>query len=146
MRKKYDIIHGGKDRSRQITLDASSQEYAHKLELVYRAYERSLDLDIALMVVDLSDEERETLNKDNSLLVRIAIYDAHQREDLIDRLRNLISEAESESVRLAAIKELGRTLYPKRFNDKSREEDSRGSERDRVVVYLPANSRELVGT
>lgn len=105
----------GKDRSMEAA-------YANKLELVYRAYERSLDLEIAMLVIDLTNEEKKKLSEDEDLKMRIAIYDAHQREDLIDRLRSLISDSESDSVRLAAIKELGKTLYPKRFKNDSVEE------------------------
>jgi hypothetical protein len=108
--------------------------YANKLELVYRAYERSLDLEIAMLVVDLSKEERERLSKDENLRMRMAIYDAHQREDLIDRLRNLISESDSDSVKLAAIKELGKTLYPKRFNDKVKEETEEAFSKDNEAI------------
>lgn len=106
--------------------------YADKLELVFRAYERSLDLDIALTIVPLSDAERIRLIDDPDLGARIALCDARVREDLMTQLRGLASEAESEGVRLTALKELGKTLYPRRFKDAPIDAQGGGS---RVVRY-----------
>jgi hypothetical protein len=91
--------------------------YAEKLELVFKAYERSLDLDIATKVVTLTPGEREKLLNDDELLARIAVLDAKNQEDMVVDLRHLIDHAESEGVKLAALKEFGRTYYPKRFKD-----------------------------
>lgn len=106
--------------------------YADKLELVFRAYERSLDLDIALTIVPLSDAERIRMIDDSDLGARIALCDARVREDLMTQLRGLASEAESEGVRLTALKELGKTLYPRRFKDAAVDNSGGGS---RVVRY-----------
>lgn len=92
-------------------------QYYEKLELVYRSYERSLDLEIALIAVPLSDAERERLISDEELEARILVLDAKNREDMVVDLRNLGTGASSEGVRLAALKELGKTYYPKRFRD-----------------------------
>lgn len=92
-------------------------QYYEKLELVYRSYERSLDLEIALITVPLNDTERERLLNDEELEARIMVLDARNREDMVSDLRNLSTGALSEGVRLAALKEFGRTYYPKRFRD-----------------------------
>lgn len=92
-------------------------QYYEKLELVYRSYERSLDLEIALITVPLNDAERERLLNDEELEARIMVLDARNREDMVTSLRDLSTGALSEGVRLAALKEFGRTYYPKRFRD-----------------------------
>jgi hypothetical protein len=91
--------------------------YAEKLELVYQQYTKSLDLDIALTIVPLSDTDRLRLIDDPDLAARIAVCDAQVKDDLITDLRSLSKTATSEGVRLTALKELGRTLYPRRFKD-----------------------------
>lgn len=96
-----------------------SDRYYEKLELIYRAYERSLDLDVAFAIVPLSDEERQALLIDPELEARIVVLDAKVKEELVVGLRDLGRSAESEGVRLAAIKELGKTFYPKRFKEDS---------------------------
>jgi hypothetical protein len=98
-------------------LQFNTSQYADKVELVFREYEKSLDLDIALCVVPLSAAERERIIVDPDLAARIDLCDARVREDLIADLRYLSKNADSEGVRLTALKELGRTLYPKRFKD-----------------------------
>ena len=91
--------------------------YMRKLEQVYRAFELSLDLDIAFTVVELSSEERTRLEKDSVLNARVVLCLARERELLVRGLRDLAYGAETESTRLSALKELGKTLYPKRFKD-----------------------------
>jgi len=92
-------------------------KYYEKLELIYRSYERSLDLELALITVPLNDAERERLLNDAELEARIMVLDARNKEDMIDNLRDLSTGALSEGVRLAALKEFGKTYYPKRFRD-----------------------------
>ena len=92
-------------------------QYADTLELVYQEYEQSLDLDIAMTVVPMSQETRARLEVDQDLRARIAVCDAKVRQDLVRKIRGLADGAESEGVKFAAIKELGRTVYPRRFSD-----------------------------
>lgn len=91
--------------------------YADKLELVFREYEKVLDLDVAMDVVPLTEADRIRMEDDPDLIARIAVVDAKVKEDLMKDLRFLSKEAESEGVRLSALKELGKTLYPRRFKD-----------------------------
>lgn len=94
-----------------------NETYSNKLEQVFRAYERVLDLELALKLVALTDDERKTLQADPDLIARCNVCDAKIQEDLMADFRNLAKNAVSESVKLTALKELGRTLYPKRFKD-----------------------------
>ncbi len=97
--------------------DVYNSSYSDKLELVYQAYESVLDLELALSLVSLTQDELTTLKADPDLMARCALCDAKVREDLMLDFRSLAKTAASEGVRLAAIKELGRTLYPKRFKE-----------------------------
>lgn len=89
--------------------------YLDKLELVYQAYEKSLDLDIACVIVLLSNEERDRILADPDFRARIAICDARIREDIIHDFRGISKDADSDATRLSALKELGKMLYPTRF-------------------------------
>lgn len=92
-------------------------DYSDKLEQVYQAYTRVLDLELALKLVAASDEEKAALLTDPDLAARCALCDARIQEDLMLDFRSLAKNATSEGVRFAALKELGRTVYPKRFKD-----------------------------
>lgn len=108
--------------------------YAEKLELVFQSYESCLDLELALAIVPLSDDERALLRADRDLAARVALCDARVKEKLMLDLRVLATSASSEGVRLSAIKELGRTVYPERFEEKLKGElDLRHSGRVTVV-------------
>lgn len=95
-----------------------NSQYCEKLEQVFAAYEKTFDLEVALDLTPLTNEERAKLETDELLAARILIFDAKVKQNLVGKLKNLIDHAESESVQLAALKEFGRTFYPKRFEDK----------------------------
>lgn len=95
---------------------SADKTYAEKQELAYRAYERVLDLEVALRCVPgLTAEDREQLAQDAELLARCDLCDAMFKEDLVHGLRDLRG-SESEGIKLQAIKELGKMFYPKRFS------------------------------
>lgn len=94
-----------------------TQNYAELLEAVYQAYEKSLDLDVALDVVALTPEVRIRLTTDPDLHARVVLCDSRVKENLVEKLRSLGDNAQNEGVRLQALKELGRTVYPKRFKE-----------------------------
>lgn len=97
-------------------MDVTSN-YSDKLESVYRSYEQVLDLDLALSLTSLTPEESVALRTDPDLAARCTLCDARVREDLMRDFRSLAKNAVSEGVRFSALKELGRTVYPKRFKD-----------------------------
>lgn len=113
-------------------------QYAEKLELVYREYERSLDLDIAMTIVPLSPGERARLLDDQELAARIAVLDAKNRSDMVEMLRSMGRASESDGIRLAALKELGKTYYPKRF----KESGEVGLGMPRKILYELVESHE----
>jgi hypothetical protein len=97
--------------------DNAFSNYSNKLEQVYRAYEKVLDLELALKLVALTEDEAKAIATDPDLLARLTVCDAKIQEELMSDFRSLAKNATSEGVRLSALKELGRTLYPKRFRD-----------------------------
>ena len=94
-----------------------SMDYAELLELVFQQYEKSLDLEVALSTVPMSPDDLTRLLDDPDLKARINLCDARAKEDLMTRVRELARSAVSEGVKLQALKEIGRTLYPKRFKE-----------------------------
>ena len=93
------------------------QARAEAIELIYNTYKDCLDLAVAFTVSGIEEEDRIILEQDKVLLARIAVWDARVKQDLIIRLRAMITDAQSEAVRLQALKELGKTFYSKRFKD-----------------------------
>jgi hypothetical protein len=108
-----------------------ASRYADKLEQVFRVYEKSLDLDVALTLVPLSEAEKNRLLNDNDLLARVALCDAMVRDQLMSDFRALARDSDSDGVKLTALKELGRTLYPRRFKDV----DQGGGQGPRTIKY-----------
>ena len=100
------------------------QARAEAIELIYSAYKDCLDLDVAFTVSGIEEEDRIILEQDKVLLARTAVWDARVKQDLIIRLRTMITDAQSEAVRLQALKELGKTFYSKRFKDSPVLDDS----------------------
>jgi hypothetical protein len=92
-------------------------DYSERLEAVYQAYEKCLDLDVALALVPMSTDTKLRLLSDPDLAARVTTCDARVKESMAQRLRDLGDHAMNESVRLQALKELGRTMYPKRFKE-----------------------------
>lgn len=96
----------------------SEQSYAEKRTLVYKEYERCLDLDVSLDMVPLASGERERLEKDEELRALILVCDAKNKSDVVDELRSLRS-SENDGVALSALKEWGRIFYAKKFRESS---------------------------
>ena len=107
-----------------------NEGYWIKQELVYREYERCLDLDLAMTLVSLSEDEQTLILNDKELEARILILDASNKADMLIQLRQLSTSAYNEGVRLAALKELGKTYYPKRFRD-----DGQSVRKQRTIQY-----------
>ena len=94
-----------------------------KIEVLYESYTRTLDFEIACLRAGISEEERELVDADEMLQIRIALYDADQREELITNMRDL-SRSNNESIKLNATRELGKMIYKERFNTDKKEESN----------------------
>ena len=118
-----------------------AQTYEEKRELVFQAYERTNDLAVAVVLVGLSTLEVDLLMVDQDFQARVEYHDAKTKEELFADLRRLKDTAQSESVRLAALKELGRTLYPTRFREDKRSEANLGSQPTvQIIDDVPVNA------
>ena len=92
--------------------------FVEKKELVYQAYTKSLDMDIAFLKIGLSKDDKEKVLNDTCFNRRIEIFDAEYQESLITGLNTLRKSAENEGVKLRALEALGEMFYKKRFKDK----------------------------
>ena len=105
-----------------------------KIEIVYNAYERTLDFDIACLRAYLTDEEREIVENDEDLRFRIDLCDAEVREDIISSLRELAAHG-NDKMRFQANVKLGEILYKKRFNNvKSNEDDDSKTRPTKIIL------------
>lgn len=93
------------------------QRHADLVTLVFEQYKKSLDLELALDIVPMSDEERGAVEADAFLSASIKHAEAEEREAIIGGLRKLAMHAESEGVQLSALEKYGKMLYPKRFKN-----------------------------
>ena len=98
--------------------------YSEKVEIVYRYFTISLDIDIAIQRIELTEKEREKILKDEILRARIDNHLASIQEDIMDGLMDL-KTSNNESIRLRAILELGKILYQKRFNPNKDNDDQK---------------------
>lgn len=117
-------------RSSSERQECDSNDYWVKQELVFREYERSLDLELALAIVPMTDDDRARMEVDEELAARIFVLDCKNKAEMVEQLRDLAKNAYSEGVRLSALRELGKTYYPKRFRD-----EVFGSRMERTIRY-----------
>jgi len=95
--------------------------FVEKKELVYQAYTKSLDMDIAFLKIGLSEDDKEKVLNDICFNRRIEIFDAEYQENLITDLNNLRKTGFDEKgagIKLHALEVLGEMFYKKRFRDK----------------------------
>jgi len=93
--------------------------FSEKKELIFRAYEKSRDIEIAFLKVGLSERDEKRILSDKVFNQRINISDAEYQEGLIDDLETLRSSALNDGIRFGAIKLLGEMNYSKRFKEKA---------------------------
>ncbi len=103
-----------------------------KIEVLFDSYTRTLDMEISYLRAGLSEEECELVEADEILKIRIALYDAEIREQLIQNMRDL-SQSGNESIKLNATTELGKMIYKERFNN---DRDDEGNGKIPKVVTL----------
>jgi len=100
-------------------------------EDVFRAYEVSLDIDLACRRSGLSEEEQSAIMADPSFQARIDGTLFEVQEELFGNLRELAASG-SESVRLQATMRLGEMVYAQRFAG----EASGGGHNSRTPIVL----------
>tara|TARA_Y100000310_G_C20167132_1_gene571889 strand:+ start:36 stop:377 length:342 start_codon:yes stop_codon:yes gene_type:complete len=92
-----------------------------KAELVFKSFERCMDLDIAFAKNGISDDDRVLIEADANFDARLQLRKFEVQEELFVSLRSLVNSP-NESIQLQATVRLGEMLYPKRFG-KSAEDD-----------------------
>lgn len=117
------------------------QSLLEKQELVINSYSQTLDLELAYKKVGVSEEQIKLLNEDPKFLQRLAYEDAIKKEELIKSLFAMANNAKSESVKLSAVIEISRVLYPERFIKNKALKDNENDNRPQVIMYLPGNGR-----
>ena len=91
-------------------------------EMVVIEYSKSYDLDIAMMKVEVSKEEKELLIKDADFMYRIEYEDATIREDIIKTMVHNMRYDQRNSQKAAI--DLGNILYKSKFSKKEEEQKS----------------------
>ena len=87
-----------------------------KKELVVANYQLSYDLDIAMMKVDLTEDEKKLLLNDTSFMYRIKYEDATVREDIMKTMiRNM--QCKGPISQKAAL-DLANVLWADKFKNK----------------------------
>ena len=108
------------------TRDAKEERRIVELaEVVYQNYTRGLDLDIAFLKADTSEEDQQTLLDDTVFTRRINLFKAEKKEELIEGLYELKS-SENEGIKLQVLMKLGKIIYRTKFKD--------GDSNDRDVI------------
>lgn len=114
------------------------KDLSEKKQLVLKSFQNAFDYEMALEVYNVSDEERELMEADELFWLGIQMAECAMKEQLILDLRHLASDKNrKESVRLEAIKTLGKIVYPEAF----RKTDDVGNNESNVHIYLPDNGR-----
>ena len=94
-------------------------EYEEKIEVLFYSFERTLDYDIACLRADLTPEEQDRADNDETLHARIALCIADEKEALITNMRDL-TKSNFANIKLRATIELGKIVYPEVFGDKAK--------------------------
>lgn len=96
-----------------------------KKELVLGTFRSLLDLGASYTLHQLSPEEIKQLDEDDSFQARVKFYEIIRKQEIIQNLITL-SGSENEKIALSATMELGKIIYPEKFNVKvGKEEDKK---------------------
>ena len=85
-----------------------------KKEMVIMQYQLSYDLDIAMVKVDLTEDEKALLKRDKSFLYRIEYQDAMIKEKIVTTMLDNLDTPDPRISQKAAI-DLGNLLWKERF-------------------------------
>ena len=108
-----------------------------KMENVVRTFEKTLDYDLALYTHNVSDKERELMEKDDVHMARLRYIEEEVKASIVTTLKKLSEKSTNDKVKLSATVELGKVVYRERFMPK----DERQVSDVKVEVYMPENGR-----
>jgi hypothetical protein len=104
--------------------------------LTVEQFKRSLDLEVALDRVPMTEEERDALREDVLLNEHIRLILAEERENIMQNLKGLAMFAQSEGVRHSALKDYAKVVYPSRFADKPTRHEHSGPDGGPIPVQI----------
>lgn len=102
-----------------------------KKELVIANYIMSYDLEIAMLKVGISPEEKKLLLNDTSFMYRVSFQDALIREKIIETMVGNMKIGPGPLSQKAAV-DLGNILWKDKFKDKG--DEPKGQVPDRIIL------------
>ncbi len=100
-------------------------------EQVVMQFRLSYDLDIAMIKVDLTEDEKKLLLKDESFMFRIKFQEASLRESIITTMIDNLKNGDPKLSQKAAI-DLGNIMWKEKF--KGKDEETKGQVPDKIVM------------
>ena len=99
-------------------------ELNEKKERIVESYSKLFDLSLAYDKNGTTQEERKLLDEDESFQGRIKYFLIKAREDVFHDLKDIADcGSKDDNVRLRAILELGKIVYPQKFVEGYNDED-----------------------
>ena len=111
-----------------------------KKEMVIMQYQLSYDLDIAMVKVDLTEDEKALLKRDKSFLYRIEYQDAMIKEKIVTTMLDNLDTPDPRISQKAAI-DLGNLLWKERF--KGSDDNKRQIVPDTIILEGDRKSTRL---
>ena len=108
------------------------RSFVELAEMVYQYYTKCIDLDIAFLKADASEDEQRRLLEDVVFVRRVNLYKAEKKEELITGLFDL-KDSLNEGIKLQVLMKLGKIIYPTKFKDGNIDEKETISP-DRVIL------------
>lgn len=103
-----------------------------KKELVIANYQQSYDLEIAMMKVGLTSDEKKLLLHDESFMYRVSFADSLIREEIIGTMLDSMRSADVKLAQKAAI-DLGNILWKDKFKGNA-DEGNKSQVPDQIIL------------
>lgn len=87
---------------------------AEKKEIITASYMKSFDKDSAYLIGELTDEEKEILDKDKQYQDFLRLLLIQRQNEIMDRLYRLTGSVD-EGIARSSLNDYGRIVYPERF-------------------------------
>lgn len=116
-----------KSNLRRVFMDTLEE----KKEQVVMQFVLSYDLDIAMIKVDLTEDEKKLLLKDEAFMYRIKFQEASLKENIVKTMVTNLHSDDAKLSQKAAI-DLGNILWKDKF--KGKEEESKFQVPDSIVL------------
>lgn len=108
--------------------------FDERKEMIIECYCKTYDKDLAYSKCSITDEERDTLEKDEFFQKRLIFYKAENRERLITELDIIARTGDKDATKLNAIIKLGELIHPEVFIEKK--------ENEKIDLILPVETQK----